>query len=41
MLNGGIWSATGDVNFSQTLANGNYVVYLWAVENYPEQLPDL
>ena len=34
MLNSGIWSATGDVNFSQTLANGNYVVYLWAVENY-------
>ena len=34
MLNGGIWSPTGDVNFSQTLANGNYVVYLWAVENH-------
>ena len=34
MLNGGIWSPASDVNFSQTLANGNYVVYLWAVENF-------
>ena len=34
MLNSGIWSPAGDVNFSQTLANGNYVVYLWAVENF-------
>ncbi len=34
MLNGGIWAPAADVNFSQTLTNGNYVVYLWAVENH-------
>jgi hypothetical protein len=34
MLNSGIWCPSCDVNFSQTLPNGNYAVYLWAVENY-------
>ena len=34
MLNTGIWSQASDINFSQTLSNGNYSVYLWAVENY-------
>ena len=34
MLNTGIWGQASDVNFSQTLSNGNYFVYLWTGENY-------
>ena len=34
MLNTGIWGQASDVNFSQTLSNGSYFVYLWTVENY-------
>ena len=34
MLNTGIWGQASDVNFSQTLSNGSYFVYLWTGENY-------
>ena len=34
MLNTGIWGQASDVNFSQTLSNGNYFVYLWTGETY-------
>lgn len=34
MLNTGLWCAGCDVTFSQTIPNGNYLVYLWMVENY-------
>ena len=34
MLNSGIWCPACDINVSQTLSAGNYLVYLWVVENF-------
>ena len=34
MLNSGIWCPACDVNFGMPVANGNYYVYLWSIENY-------
>lgn len=34
MLGTGIWCSSCNVNFSQTLPNGSYNIYVWMVEDY-------
>ncbi|WNG45801.1 hypothetical protein F0U60_18055 [Archangium minus] len=34
MLNSAIWKMGADLLVSQSIANGNYSVYLWVMENY-------
>lgn len=34
MLNSAIWKQGADLNVGQQLANGNYQIYLWVMENY-------
>lgn len=34
MLNSVVYKSGGNVNLTQTIANGNYQIYIWSTENY-------